>query len=360
VRSRYSLQRKSDARNRFHSKPDRPAADPFGERRRLPHRLEAWILGARFRFECETPRLLRIARAAFAGLPVQRLSGATMNLTVRVLSGNPPAHAAALRAGLTPMQPLAGGGLLAGAAAGSSFAVISSAARSALVVISPQLLRCPHQVRYELVEFAAYCLAARTQCLLPLHAACVGDGTGAALLIGASGAGKSTLMLHSLSSELQFLAEDSVLVRPDDLLATGLASYVHVRPESLRFVADAALVRRIRAASIIRRRSGVRKYELDLRDGDFTLAARPLPLRALLFLSADRAQHATLLERLPRASAVERLRTEQPYAASQPGWQRFLRRATRLPAFELRRGAHPRESVAAVREVLAARDAARR
>jgi hypothetical protein len=43
---------------------------------------------------------------------------------------------------------------------------------------------------------------------------------------------------------------------------------------------------------------------------------------------------------------------EQAYAANQPPWTLFTRTVTRVPFFELRRGQHPGESVAALRELI--------
>ena len=133
-------------------------------------------------------------------------------------------------------------------------------------------------VRYELIEFAVYCLAARAQRLVPLHAACVGAAGGAALLLGASGAGKSTLVLHALQAGLTFLAEDSVLVEPRGLLATGVPSFLHLRLDAPRFLTGTALATALRKAPLIVRRSGVRKYELDTRGGAVRAGARPAAL----------------------------------------------------------------------------------
>src|SRR5205807_7043764 len=108
--------------------------------------------------------------------------------------------------------------------------------RSALVVVSQDMLEFPYHVRYEMLEFAVYVLASRMQGLVPLHAACVGRGGQGILLLGPSGSGKSTVSLQCLLEGLDFLAEDSVLVKPDGLLATGVASFLHVRPDSLQFV----------------------------------------------------------------------------------------------------------------------------
>jgi len=330
--------------------PDEPAADPFGERQRLRYRTVARVLGGEFHFESAARELLRLVERAYAGLPAQRFAAAVPRFTVRLVLGQ--ARARGRRAEPAAVQPLAAGAVVCGALAGSSFMSISATGRAGLIVVAPELLRFPYHLRYELIEFAVYCLAARAQQLVPLHAACIGGRRGGALVLGASGAGKSTLMLHGLRSGLRFLAEDSVLVRARGLLATGVANFLHVRADSLRFLAGTPLARQIRAAPVIVRRSGVRKYEFDLRGGDFRLAGAPVPLQALVFLSARRARDGALLRRLPAATLAARLRRAQPYAAHQPGWEAFLVRARRLPAFELRRGSHPRAAVAALAQLL--------
>lgn len=331
-----------------------PTADPFGEHRRPRYQVRARVLGAEFRFLSEHRALLELAELAYAGLPTQLLPGPLQRFTVRLVLGESPRLRRRTRgvAQPPPVQPFAGGGIVGGALGGSSLVSVSAAQRSGLVVVAPALLRFPYHVRYELIEFAVYCLAARAQQLVPLHAACVAGEAGAALVLGASGTGKSTLMLHSLLGGLQFLAEDSVLVRPRGLLATGVANFLHLRADSLHFVRGIPIAREIRAASVIWRRSGVRKFELDLRRRDFRLVRAPVALRALIFLSARRARGGTLLRRLPAATLAARLCREQPYAAHQPGWGRFLRSAAGLPAFELRRGAHPREAVCELQQLL--------
>jgi hypothetical protein len=330
------------------ARADSPA-DPFCERRRPRHRLRVRVLGGEFDIVSDSRELLRLAASAYAGLPPQRFSRSSPRFEVRLVlgeSGRRAVHAA------PAVQPLAAGKLLAGAVAGASFMAVDVPGRSALVVVSPELLRFPYHVRYELIEFAVYCLAARAQQLVPLHAACVGVAGAAALLLGASGAGKSTLMLHALQAGLTYLAEDSVLVEPRTLRATGVPNFLHLRVDGPRFLPDTSLAAALRAAPLIVRRSGVRKYELDLRGGRLALARAPQRLQALIFLTASRARGSTLLRRLSPEGVPARLRKEQPYAAGQPGWTRFLRAAARLPAFELRRGAHPRERVAALAALL--------
>ncbi len=121
-------------------------------------------------------------------------------------------------------------------------------------------------------------LATRGLGLVPLHGACIGKQGRGILLLGASGSGKSTLALHSLLHGFDFLAEDAVFVEPESLLATGVANYLHVQADALRFVEDDEAKRWISQSPVIRRRSGVTKFESDLRKGHGRLAATPLEL----------------------------------------------------------------------------------
>jgi hypothetical protein len=250
------------------------------------------------------------------------------------------------------VRTLSGGGVLCGAMGSSNFVALSPEQRSGLVVVSEDMLRFPYHVRYELLEFAVYTLATRTQGLVPLHAACVGRDGNAVLLGGQSGAGKSTVMLHCLLRGLEFLAEDSVLVKPDDLLATGVANFLHIRKDSLRFLEGSRRAAGIGRSPVIRRRSGVEKLEIDLRRPAFSLAPGPQRIGAVVFLSEQSAGGRPLLAPLRNTDLLERLVESQRYAASQSSWGPFTRRVARLPAFELRRGRHPLEAVAALEELL--------
>jgi hypothetical protein len=130
-------------------------------------------------------------------------------------------------------------------------------------------------------------------------------------------------------------------VTADTLLATGAANFLHVRSDSLRWLERPRDVAAIRASPVIRRRSGVRKFEVDLRRGPYRLAASPLEIGAIVFLSAQQAAGGPLLRPLAKASI-----------ANQPQWPTFCKRATRLDAFELRRGAHPLEAIDALRSLV--------
>jgi hypothetical protein len=328
-----------------------PPPDPFGERRRGVLRTRLQLLGGQFEFETDSARLLRLVRLAYARLPAHRFSTAVPQFHVRLML-TPPAPDVLRGAEPPPVRALAAGGILCGAMDGSGFVTLAVRERSALIVIPHHLLRHSYHARYELLEFAVYVLAARVLRLVPLHAACVGRGGEGILLLGPSGSGKSTLVLQCLYEGLDFLAEDSVLVRPRGLLATGVANFLHVRPDALRFLDGAARAALLRSGAIIRRRSGVRKLEIDLRCPAYRLAPSPLRIRAVLFLSARRARSDRLLVPLRRSAVLKRLATSQRYAAHQPGWSAFSDRVSTLPAYELRRGAHPHESVEVLRALL--------
>jgi len=331
-----------------------PPPDPFGELGRARFRECLQLLGGRFDFETDSARLLRIVQAAYARLPPHKLAAASPRFRVRLVLTAPRRSRGAGQVDGEPpsVRPLAGAGILGGAMGAANFVALVPQQRAALIGVSQDTLRYAYHIRYELLEFAVYVLAARVQGLVPLHAACVGRGGQSVLLMGASGSGKSTVVLHALLSGLDFLAEDSVLVTPTGLLATGVASFIHVRPDSLRFLAAADRSAVVRKASVIRRRSGVEKLEIDLRRPPYQLAAAPLRIRAVVFMSSRSAGSRSLLAPLRRSVVLQRLAASQRYAANQPGWSAFTQRIARLPGYELRRGVHPLEAVEAVRTLL--------
>jgi hypothetical protein len=245
--------------------------------------------------------------------------------------------------------------MLGGATDSSNFVILSPRERTALVVVSPSMMRYPYHIRYELIEFAAFTLAARVQRLVSLHAACVGLGGQGVLLMGPSGAGKSTVALHCLLDGFEFLSEDSVFVSTRSMQATGIANFLHTRAESLHWLGRSDETDFIRSSPEIRRRSGARKYELDLRRKAFKLAKHPLKIVSIVFLSSRTAGMNPLLNPLSRATLIKKLTGMQAYGASQPQWRTFSRNASRIPAFELRRGNHPRDAVHALRTLLDAR-----
>ena len=337
-------------------------SDPFGERAPtlLSKRLQ--LLGGRFQFESNSRELLRLVDSAYAGLPRHRLSATAPDFRIKLLLASPGkvygsvgGQYPASRSEPPPFTMVHGAGLLGGATDSSNFVVLSQRERAALVVISPQMLRFPYHARYELIEFAVFTLAARAQRLVPLHAACVGRAGRGLLLIGPSGAGKSTVALHCLLDGFDFLSEDSVFVAPETMLATGVANFLHVRAHSLRWLGRSGEAAAIRKSPVIRRRSGVKKFEVDLRRDPFRLARSPLRIVGILFLSSQGAGARPLLKSLPKSALLANLAITQAYGASQAQWRTFVRNISHLDAFELRRGRHPLEAVGVLRSLLARR-----
>ncbi|MGC1459140.1 MAG: hypothetical protein WA825_12745 [Steroidobacteraceae bacterium] len=332
-------------------------ADPFAEKARSIGTRRLQLLGADFHFECHAPALGELVKAAYGGLPVQRLHADPPRIRVKLvlLPGAAPGRQAQPAAGAM----IAGPGYLCAANDASSFAIVSPAERAGLVTLSAAMLRHPYHARYEYLEFAVFMLAARVQGLVPLHAACIGRGRDGVLLMGPSGSGKSTAALHCLLRGMDFLAEDAVFVAPEKLVATGVANYLHVCRNSLQWLRRSSVCTQIRSSPLIRRRSGVRKFEVDLRRGSFSLAATPLHLKAVVFLSARKAGRQSLLRPLPTSQIRSALTLNQPYAAGRPEWDSFIRKVESLPVFTLLRGSHPNDTVDAIEALLKSNGSAR-
>jgi hypothetical protein len=326
--------------------------DPFGERSQMIARDHIQLLGGRFRFESNSPQLLRLVESAYRGLPRHRLSATAPRLNVRLLLGSSERPRSRIRSEPPPLTMLSVPGYLGGATDSSNFVVLSPSERTALVFLSRQMLRFPYHTRYEFIEFAVFTLASRCQGLVSLHAACVGRAGRGILLMGPTGSGKSTVTLHCLLQGFDMLAEDSVFVAPETMLATGVANFLHVRSDSLRWVAKTREVAAIRKSPVIRRRSGVRKFEVDLRRTAYRLAPSPLKIVAVVFLSAQSAGNRSLLRSLSKAALLTKLAAVQAYAANQPEWAAFSKNVSVVDAFELRRGHHPLEAVEVLRGLL--------
>ncbi len=334
-------------------------SDPFGERiAAMSVRTGLQLMGGRFHFESNSPELLRLVDAAYAGLPPHRFSAKPPEFRVKLWLTpgqrrgglGPPIRR--WRSEPPPIFMLGTPGLLGGATESSTFVVLSPRQRSALVSVPRDMLRFPYHIRYELLEFAVFTLASRALRLVPLHAACVGmDGRGI-LLMGPSGSGKSTVALHSLLSGFDFLSEDSVFVAPQSMRATGAANFLHVRADSLRWLGRSAASTQIRKSPIIRRRSGVEKFELDLRRGKFHLAKAPLKIVGVAFLSSRSAAEGPPLRPLSATETLARLKREQAYAAGLPQWDTFSRNLMRLGGIEILRGSSPSTSVELLRSLL--------
>ena len=325
--------------------------DPFLERMAERYAMDVHVLGGHFHFSSDSAALMDVVAMAYAGLPAHALPAASPGFHIELRLA--PAGAGPSAGDPPPVSMQSGAGFLCGVMDASNYAVLFPEQRRALVVASADHLARPYHLRYELIEFAVFTLATRALALAPLHGACVGWHGRAALVMGASGAGKSTLALHSLLRGMEFVAEDAVFVHPHSGKVTGVANYLHVQADALRFVDDPRLRDWIAHSPVIRRRSGVEKYEVDLRDGHGRLAPEPLELACVVFASPRLADDPQVLARaIPDHQIEARLRDEQPYAASQPGWDAFVNAVRQRGAYELRRGRHPGDSVDALMRLL--------
>jgi hypothetical protein len=327
----------------------RQIADPFDEQAPLALRRRHGVLGASVEFRSDSPELSALADTAYAGLP--GLPGDAPPLVVELRLA-----ASAARFDKPPpvARMLGGAGLLGATVDAANLALVNPAAGRALVRVSPGLLRWPYHLRYELIEFAVFTLVARQRHLAALHAGCVAAGGQAALLMGASGAGKSTLALQSMALGLSVLTEDASFVDAGSFNAWGVPNFLHLRCDGLGWLSDPVLSARIQASPVIQRRSGVCKFELDLRAGWAPIAAGPVPVRHLVFAAAETAAGGELLQPLAPDEALARLRLSQPYAAGQPGWGALAAGAASLHAWSLRRGRHPQDGARALRSLLMA------
>jgi len=113
------------------------SADPFRERRRAALHERIQLLGGQFHFETDSPRLLHIARHAYAGLPPHRFRTPAPRFTVRLLltTTERPRRAIDLESEPPPVRPLAGVGILCGAMDSANFMTVSPQQRSAVVVV---------------------------------------------------------------------------------------------------------------------------------------------------------------------------------------------------------------------------------
>lgn len=310
-------------------------------------------MGGRFRFRSDSVDMLQVAEAACGGLAPHRLGedGLELDVEMRLL----PRRRATTGREPPPVRTRLGDHLQSGVMDAGNYVLVSPRRRRARVVASAEMLDYAYHLRYELVEFAILLLAARCQGLVPLHAACVGRNGRGVLLLGDSGAGKSTLALHSLLGGLDFLSEDATFVDPGSMLATGLSNFVHVQRDAVAGIADQAARRWIEGSPVIRRRSGVEKFEADLRcaPGLARLAQAPMQLVATVILSPQPGDGSCArLAPASRADVAASLGADQAYAMTRPGWERFEHWALRAPAYRLFRGPDPASSVDALRRLL--------
>jgi hypothetical protein len=330
-------------------------SDPYGEGAPVPVRRAVNLLGGRFRFESNSKELLALVDEAYAGLPGHLFSSTPKTFRVKLMLTPAPARSirrTARRRTPPPISMLHGAGFLGSATPSSTFVVLSPRECTGLVSVSAEMLRFPYHLRYEAIEFAVFTLACRAQGLVPLHAACVGLHGRGILLMGSTGAGKSTVALQCLLEGFDFLSEDSVFVAPKSMRATGAANFLHVRADSLRWLGGSRVRSIISESPVIKRRSGIEKFEVDLRQKEFRLAKAPLKIVGVAFLSPRSVGRGPLLNPLSSSETLARLKREQAYGESLPQWRSFRRNILRLGGFEILRGPHPAAGAQALRSLL--------
>jgi len=329
-----------------------PMLDPFLERIATPFRARYQLLGSQFSLESNDRRLMRLCAHAFSGLPRHRFPGGSDRLQIRLILRGTDAGGQA--DALAPELCTYGWNNLFCATMGpDTLAVLSPQTGFGLIVVSKPMLAFPYQLRYELIEFSAFVLAARRRDLVPLHGACIALNGHGVLLLGDRGAGKSVTSLACLADGFEFIAEDGLVVCPATLLTSGLSSFLHLRADSLHFFHGLKKAHRMLKSPTIVRRSGVPKVEIDVRKIGIKLARSSVEIRAIVFLSGRNSRNAGLATPLARTVTRDRLAQSQPYASSLPQWRTFARRISGVPAYAVARGDHPRDIVAAIREILA-------
>ena len=338
--------------------PEHQQTDPFGEHEPPAFSRMFDVLGGRFEFHGDSEALLAVVDAAYAGLPPQRRSSEPP-FQVRLQSTDGAGFGD--RAEPPEAQMRAGAGMFAAMMDADNFAVVAPEQRRGLVAFSSSLLqRFPYHARYELLEFAVFTLASRAQQLVPLHAGCVDIGGVGVLLVGESGAGKSTLALQCLLQGGHLVTEDAAFVHADDLTVMGVANFLHLREDALPWIGDEAMTTRVRLSPVIRRRSGIEKFELDLRQAAGLISPVPAVLGGVVLISKETAPDSRqALTRVDPERIPARLAASQPYAAHLPSWGPFAERLAHLQAFELKRGLHPRDAAQTLREWIAKPSSAR-
>jgi energy-coupling factor transporter ATP-binding protein EcfA2 len=316
------------------------AGDPFGERTPTDYGVKVNVLGCKISVKSTDQALLDLAIDSFESLPHYRLNQRSPGLSVSLILTS---QTRTWSRDAEPPQPAfsSGSDILCATVDAGNFAVVDPSMSRALICISAAMLQHPYHARYELIEFAMLTLASRVQSLVPLHAACVGSTNSGLLLMGPSGSGKSTLGLHALAGAMQFLSEDSAFVSSSSLKVAGVPNYLYLQRETFKFLEAGQLRRQIQTSPMIRRRSGVKKYQVNLREIPGNIARAPLQLAATVMLSRRKVTVQPALKELSRKLFVSRLRREQPYAMSNSNWMEFEDSIAKLPAYELRRTVHP-------------------
>jgi hypothetical protein len=310
----------------------RTPADPFLQNVGTPHMAILNVLGVPMQFAANECWLLELAQEAFADLPVDEVRRPSSDMPLVRMIANGDLSAEAFD---TPPTPLSYGNdtTVVMALTNADLACINLCAEQAVITVSPTLARFPYNIRYELIEFAAYRLAAHCLGAVGMHAACVANGNATLLFFGESGAGKSTLVFSLMQQGWDLIGEDGVFVLPDRHFALrGAPNFIHLIDDQ-----KASLdVQKVQSQRI-QRRSGRVKLEVDARQ----LTQQPriaASLGQLVFLDAQDTGAQHQLQKLDRNHVQQLLPMLQPFASGHPKWPEVQSALLGQPAWVLGRG----------------------
>lgn len=323
----------------------RSASDPFLQHAPMPYTETYSALGVPVQFEANRRWLLARAHDAYGGMPA--LDDRPPVITVRLLANNDVPHE---RLESPPLPVFFGTAEMTSASyTPSNMLMCAVQTGRGFVTVSPAMAHMRYIIRYEMIEFVVYRLLQHYLGAVGLHGACITrDGT-TRLLFGESGAGKSTLVMACLLQGWHLLGEDAMFLLPRQAAPLrGVPTYIHLLPDSLSYFPDVRLTSQ--SSSIITRRSGRQKLEVDTR----VLFKRPAqveaPLGSAVFISRVRSEKAQL-RRIAASRARTLLDRHQPYGRRLPNWEASWELLLEHPAYEMQLGADPIQAAQMLNEI---------
>jgi hypothetical protein len=330
-----------------------PAIDHFHAHYETTLRAEYHLLGCHYTFESNNRRLINLAAYAFAGVPKHRFPGRIRRFNIRLLLQDSDGNERQLSKVVPEINMYYWNGVFCATMDPGTISMISPQTASAQIFISKQMMAFPYNVRYELIEYAVTFLAQHSRNNVSLNGACIALNGKGIVLIGGNGAGKSTTSLACLGDGFEFIAEEGLVVCTTTLLVTGLSSFIHLRPDCLRFFKATRKKRSKQTSTLIVRRSGVSKFEIDTRKLGVRLARSTVKIHALVFLTGRNTCHSSILTPLSRAESRCQLEKTQSHVSWFSQSKAVFQRLSRVPAYAVVVGDHPKSTVAALRKILA-------
>ena len=339
----------TNSKTKIHSLP---TFDHFHEHIETPYRAHYHLLGSHYSIESNDPHLIHLTSHAFTGVPKHHFHGHSRRFRIRLILEDIDANPGWPAKGKAPVTNMyLWNGVFCKTMGPDTVLIINPQSGSAQIVVSKQMMAFPYNVRYQLIQYAVVFLAQRSEGLISLNAACIALNGKGIVLIGDNAAGKSTTSLACLIDGFEFIAEEGLVVCPNTLRVSGLSSFLHLRPDCLRFFRELKQFQNIRKFPKIMRRNVVLKLEIDTRKLNVRLARSSVEIRALVFLSGRKASTSNLVKHVTRDETRDLLEKSQPYVTSLPRWRSFFRKLSGVPAYTIARGDHPKHTVAAIRGI---------